>query len=56
MASQVASDAVQIHGGNGCGSQYPVQRYFRDAKVMEIIEGSHQMQQIMIAKMAYTAM
>lgn len=54
-AMEVASDAVQIHGANGCSSDYPVQRLMRDAKVMEIIEGSHQMQQIMIAKNAYIA-
>lgn len=54
-AMEVASDAVQIHGANGCSSDYPVQRFLRDAKVMEIIEGSHQMQQIMIAKNAYIA-
>lgn len=50
MAVKVASDAVQIHGANGCSDDYPVQRYFRDAKIMEIIEGSNQMQQIMISK------
>lgn len=53
MAPKVASDAVQIHGGNGCGPDYPVSRYFRDAKVMEIIEGSSQMQQVMISHDAY---
>lgn len=52
-AMESASDAVQVHGANGCSSEYPVQRFLRDAKVMEIIEGSHQMQQIMIAKNAY---
>lgn len=52
MAAKVASDAVQIHGANGCSEDYPVQRYFRDAKIMEIIEGSNQMQQIMISKYA----
>lgn len=52
-AMELASDAVQIHGANGCSSDFPVQRLLRDAKVMEIIEGSHQMQQIMIAKNAY---
>ncbi len=50
MAVKVSSDAVQVHGANGCSDQYPVQRYFRDAKIMEIIEGSNQMQQIIIAK------
>lgn len=54
MAPRVASDAVQIHGGNGCGSDYPVQRYLRDAKVMEIIEGSNQMQQVMISRNAFS--
>ena len=49
-ASQASADAVQIHGANGCGGEYPVQRYFRDAKIMEIIEGSTQMQQINLAR------
>ena len=53
VASKAASDAVQIHGANGCGPDYPVQRYFRDARIAEIIEGSNQMQQIMIAKNGY---
>lgn len=52
-AVKAASDAVQIHGANGCSADYPVQRYLRDAKVMEIIEGSNQIQQILIAKYAY---
>lgn len=47
--SRAANDTVQIHGANGCGPDYPVQRYFRDARVTELIEGSNQMQQIMIA-------
>ena len=49
-AVQVALDAVQIHGANGCTEDYPVARYLRDAKVFEIIEGSNQIQQIIIAK------
>jgi alkylation response protein AidB-like acyl-CoA dehydrogenase len=53
MVTKVADDAVQIHGANGCSSEYPVQRYLRDAKIMEIIEGSTQMQQIIIAKYGY---
>jgi hypothetical protein len=48
-ATQAASDAVQIHGANGCSSEYSVQRYLRDAKIMEIIEGSNQIQQVTIA-------
>jgi glutaryl-CoA dehydrogenase (non-decarboxylating) len=53
IAVKAAADAVQIHGAHGCSSESPVQRYFRDAKVMEIIEGSSQMQMLMIAKEAY---
>ena len=53
MVTKIADDAVQIHGANGCSSDYPVQRYLRDAKIMEIIEGSTQMQQIIIAKSGY---
>lgn len=52
-AVQSANDAVQIHGANGCSSEYSVQRYMRDARVMEIIEGSTQIQQITIADAHY---
>jgi glutaryl-CoA dehydrogenase (non-decarboxylating) len=52
MASRAASDAVQIHGANGCSGEYSVQRYLRDAKVMEIIEGSTQIQQTTISDYA----
>jgi glutaryl-CoA dehydrogenase (non-decarboxylating) len=49
-AVQAAIDAIQVHGANGCSHDYPVARYLRDAKVMEIIEGSNEMQQVMIAR------
>ena len=52
-ATKVASDAVQIHGGNGCHEDFAVSRYFRDAKVMEIIEGSSQIQQFTIARFEF---
>jgi alkylation response protein AidB-like acyl-CoA dehydrogenase len=52
-AARHAAAAVQIHGANGCGPDYPVARYYRDAKVMEIIEGSNEIQQITIAAEAY---
>lgn len=52
-AMKAATDAVQIHGANGCSGGYPVQRYLRDAKIMEIIEGSNQIQQLTIADYAY---
>ncbi|MFD2169926.1 acyl-CoA dehydrogenase family protein [Tumebacillus lipolyticus] len=50
MVTKVATDAVQIHGGNGVHSDYPVERYFRDAKINEIIEGSTQIHEFLIAK------
>ncbi|MEZ4454025.1 MAG: acyl-CoA dehydrogenase family protein [Nannocystaceae bacterium] len=51
-AARAAADAVQIHGARGCGPDAPVQRYLRDSKIMEIIEGSTQIQQMMIAASA----
>ncbi|MEH1828487.1 MAG: acyl-CoA dehydrogenase family protein [Nostoc sp.] len=53
VATKIANDAVQIHGGNGCSSEYPVERYLRDSKIMEIIEGSTQIQEITIADSGY---
>ena len=47
---KIASDAVQIHGANGCSNQYPVERYYRDAKINEIIEGTTQMHELLIAE------
>lgn len=52
-AARHAAEAVQIHGANGCGPDYPVARYYRDAKVMEIIEGSNEVQRTTIAAEAY---
>ena len=48
-ATRVASDAVQILGGNGCLTDYPVERHFRDAKVCEIYEGSSEIHRLGIA-------
>ncbi|MES1242925.1 MAG: acyl-CoA dehydrogenase family protein [Acidobacteriota bacterium] len=52
-ATKVATDAVQIHGGNGCHEDFAVSRLFRDAKVMEIIEGSTQIQQFTIPRFEF---
>lgn len=49
VANTIASDAVQLHGAMGCHDSLSIQRYFRDARVMEIIEGSTEIQQILIA-------
>lgn len=52
VAFDAATEAVQLHGANGCHDEYNVNRYFRDAKVMEIIEGSSEIQQLLISKYA----
>jgi alkylation response protein AidB-like acyl-CoA dehydrogenase len=52
-AARHAAEAVQVHGASGCSRAYPVARYYRDAKVMEIIEGSNEIQRITIAEQAY---
>lgn len=53
IIKDIANNAVQIHGANGCCNAYHVERYYRDAKIIEIIEGSNQMQQLMISSYAY---
>jgi alkylation response protein AidB-like acyl-CoA dehydrogenase len=52
-AARAAADAVQIHGASGCAAGHPAGRFYRDAKVMEIIEGSTELQQSTIADEAY---
>jgi alkylation response protein AidB-like acyl-CoA dehydrogenase len=51
VATRCANDAVQLHGANGMTELYPVARLLRDAKVLEIIEGSSQIQQITIPEL-----
>ncbi|MCE3199508.1 acyl-CoA dehydrogenase family protein [Paenibacillus sonchi] len=49
VANKAAADAIQVLGANGCSRRFPVERLFREAKVLEIIEGTSQLQQQMIA-------
>jgi alkylation response protein AidB-like acyl-CoA dehydrogenase len=49
-AMWVTTEAVQIHGGYGYVTDYPVERHFRDAKVTEIYEGTSEIQRIVIAR------
>ena len=49
-AMKVATDAVQLFGAAGISADYPIARYFRDAKVLQIIEGTNQIQRNIIAK------
>jgi len=53
-ASRVTSQAVQIHGGYGYSKEYDVERYFRDAKVTEIYEGTSEVQRMVIARAVLT--
>ncbi|HXP92751.1 MAG TPA: acyl-CoA dehydrogenase family protein [Candidatus Binatia bacterium] len=45
-----AAEAVQIHGGYGYTTEFPVERYYRDAKITEIYEGTSEIQKIVIAR------
>jgi alkylation response protein AidB-like acyl-CoA dehydrogenase len=49
-AREHASEAVQIHGGYGYTTEFPVERYYRDAKITEIYEGTSEIQQLVIAR------
>ena len=50
VAMQVTTDAVQLLGGYGYTSEFPVERMMRDAKITQIYEGTNQIQRIVIAK------
>ena len=50
MGTRVAHQALQIHGGYGYMKEYAVERYYRDARVMEIYEGTSEMQRLVIAR------
>jgi len=50
MATRAALDAIQIHGGYGYTREFPVERYMRDAKLMEIGAGTSQVQRLIIAR------
>lgn len=50
MCNEIAGEAVQIHGGYGYIKDYPVEKYFRDARVTTIYEGTSEVQRIVIAR------
>lgn len=50
VAMQVTTDAVQLHGGYGYMSEFKVEKYMRDAKLLQIYEGTNQIQRLVIAK------
>jgi acyl-CoA dehydrogenase len=47
---KVSTDAVQVFGGYGYSTEYPVEKLMRDAKIYQIYEGSSQIQRLIIAK------
>jgi butyryl-CoA dehydrogenase len=49
-AMKVTTDAIQVHGGYGFIKEYEVERYFRDAKITQIYEGTSQIQKLVIAR------
>ena len=50
MAERVCSDAIQIHGGYGYLSDYPVERIYRDVRVCQIYEGTSDIQRLVISR------
>ena len=50
VAMKVSTDAVQVFGGVGYTKEYPVERLMRDAKVLQIVEGTNQIQRMVIAR------
>jgi alkylation response protein AidB-like acyl-CoA dehydrogenase len=52
---KVTTDAVQVLGGAGYTKDYPAERYMRDAKIMQIFEGTNQIQRVVISRGLETA-
>lgn len=50
MAERVCSAAIQVHGGAGFLNDYPVEKYYRDARVFQIYEGTNEVQKILISR------
>src|SRR6185503_10181658 len=49
MSTRIAHKAIQIHGGYGYTTEFPVERHYRDARITEIYEGTSEIQRIVIA-------
>src|SRR3954469_9224419 len=50
VAMKVTTDAVQVHGGYGYMREYPVERYMREAKALQIVEGTNQIQRMIVGR------
>ena len=53
MAEKVASDAVQIHGGYGYMNEYPVSRYYKGAKLLQIVEGTSEVLRMVLGRILW---
>lgn len=51
VANKCATDAVQVFGGNGFNSEYPVEKLMRDAKIFQIYEGTAQIQRVIVSRL-----
>ena len=50
MANEITSLGIQVHGGMGYSKELPLERYFRDAKITEIYEGTSDVQRMVISR------
>ncbi|MFQ3620577.1 MAG: acyl-CoA dehydrogenase family protein, partial [Spirochaetales bacterium] len=50
VAMEVVSESLQIHGGYGYTKEFPIEHFFRDAKINQIFEGTNQIQRLVIAR------
>jgi alkylation response protein AidB-like acyl-CoA dehydrogenase len=50
IAERVCSDAIQIHGGYGYTTDFPVERIWRDARICQIYEGTSDIQRLLISR------
>ncbi len=53
MVEKVASDALHIHGGYGYMNEYPVSRYYRGAKLLQIVEGTSEVQRMVLGRILW---
>lgn len=51
VAMRAADEGLQIHGGYGCTEEYIISRFFRDAKILELVEGTNEIQHMVIARL-----
>jgi acyl-CoA dehydrogenase len=55
VAYEITDNMLQVHGGYGYMKEYAIERYYRDCRALEIIEGTSQIQQFLIARDIYRA-